>query len=280
MLPCAKNSWHEEIHLSTWRDLCHFFWDGRRSRRGPFIYRGESSAKWKLNPGLLRRVGELPDSREPYAYEREELWLFKADAHRRSVCSSSGMNDLEWLALLQHNSGLTRLLDWTYSPFIAAWFAARGAARRNTPFVIWQLRSSVLTARARELAYEGGIACEAGPEFRSAASFRRLFMQRSVGLIAPVVPSVWNQRMAVQQGLFLCGSNCVSDYTGTFKRMFAGTGLTPFTRIVVDGGVRQETLSRLDEMNIHAGVLLPGLEGTAERLKTRKGPGMISHPPQ
>jgi FRG domain len=67
-------------------------------------------------------------------------------------------NDLaSWLALMQHYGTPTRFLDWTMSPFIAAYFAfedeACGLSKRSA---IWAINLNWLEQTGRELlgAYE------------------------------------------------------------------------------------------------------------------------------
>ena len=50
-------------------------------------------------------------------------------------------NDLEWLALAQHHGQATRLLDWTESLLVAAYFAVADAVQENDP-VIYALPSA------------------------------------------------------------------------------------------------------------------------------------------
>ena len=55
---------------------------------------------------------------------------------------------IEWLALIQHYSGPTRLLDFTHSPYVAAFFAMEKAEHDA---VVWAIDTDALHVKAREL---------------------------------------------------------------------------------------------------------------------------------
>jgi FRG domain len=89
---------------------------------GHVIYKGVKNVNYKLIPS----VGRIPEYhgvplKDLIMHERTMLSLFR---HRTyGELNKIPHNDWIWLALAQHHRLPTRLLDWTYSPLIAAYFA-------------------------------------------------------------------------------------------------------------------------------------------------------------
>jgi FRG domain len=91
-----------------------------------FVWRGVGNSKWLLHSSLVRRYeevhGALPVEAELRTFEADvigEARDWGLDWH-----SSGGrLSALELLAALQHYEVPTRMLDFTYNPLIALWFA-------------------------------------------------------------------------------------------------------------------------------------------------------------
>lgn len=80
-----------------------------------WLFRGQADADWELRPSVQRGYTSQQDR-----YLTNE---FRVRARSRYVSCPSSSDYPGWLALMQHYGLPTRLLDCSYSPLIAAFFA-------------------------------------------------------------------------------------------------------------------------------------------------------------
>jgi len=106
------------------------------SEKKPFLYRGQSDSGQPVNCSAVRRLTEF--ATEPIESQLIEhllvgyLEYLIGKARKRGFIpsdlrdSAADLEDLELMALLQHQGAATGLIDFTRQPLAALWFACNG----------------------------------------------------------------------------------------------------------------------------------------------------------
>lgn len=248
------------LRMKTWDEI---FLHVRTFKDG-WIFRGQPS-DYPLASSLERackRAGvSLSRARDTeYRLVRE----FQRRFHFYSVRAPNSDSILEWLAIMQHHGAPTRLLDWTYSLFVAAYFAVESA---ETDSVVWALNTDWLKD---EIGKNPRLA-DSWREFvsaRTADSFRLLFLRESPeAFVYTATPLEMNERLAVQQGLFLCPGDISRPFAANLEALSPSS--SSLVRITIPLECRTQALRDLQRMNMNAATLFPGLDGFARSMWTR-----------
>ena len=105
------------------------------------VFRGQSDAGWPLQSGASRRLtAEGFEEVNPYFLD-EYLEYHRDLLDRARRVAPYGQRDrtnspLQLLARLQHFGAATGLLDFTYSPLVALWFACEAPSRKGKVFFV------------------------------------------------------------------------------------------------------------------------------------------------
>ena len=207
-----------------------------------YVWRGQRRP-WSLRSSfdrLLDQVGLLgaePNVLE--SYSQEHLERFKYAARGRRGLNPATLNDRDWWALAQHFGLATPLLDWTRSPFAAAYFAYEEPSLETSGHrVVFGLHQRAVEQRAAI-----GIGTEAG---RAA----------SIEFIEPF--SDENPRLVSQGALFTRGPIGVPIETWVAKA-FEDVDMPVLLRIELPDADRLACLRVLHRMNISHVSLFPDL---------------------
>jgi len=269
---------------TTWRSF-HKWAEGLQDS---WAFRGHADTAWDLETSLDRETilqyatksldGMQVSGMERRAASHEKPMMrdFQKRAHQYLHHLPGDDEIIDWLALMQHYGAPTRLLDWTRSPYVALYFAVEKSVPKRSAAVWaidcdWALKESAnscgqfdpnlshaeLSAKMSRFVNER-LACEADS---SDAPVR----------VVPADPKHVNERMAAQQGLFLCNLSLHAPFDIALLGMIIRDDKPdkpPVRKLVVRPQERIAFLKQLRRLNITSASLFPGLEGFARSLAT------------
>jgi hypothetical protein len=226
------------------------------------VYRGGSDASRGLLTSLDRLGGTSP-AHTKRGLESHILRNFIR--YSRAHLNPPPANEWELLFTAQHHGLPTRLLDWSYSPLVAAHFATAEAGARDR--AIWRLEWQRVH-RAFDfpdlalLIEDLERLCGGDAGFSPFALFKRPSDARPFACM--LEPPSLDARIIAQSAVFtLC-----SDTTRSFDTFLEEHGLADaLTRYVIPAADLERVRDQLDLVGMDERRLFPDLDGVAARMR-------------
>lgn len=239
------------VHLTRWSEFVE-----RADALQGWAFRGQVTAGWPLVPSLTRRLQQFaPDQRLWPLREMRAMRVFRRKAHIYLPDRGALQDDLRCLALMQHHGAATRLLDFTKSPFVAAFFALEGATR---DVAVFALNTPALWNRLPD--FDASLA-RAAIDPRLPGNFERYFASNTHPLLWFGEPSEMDSRLVAQSGLFVLPGlldhslDAILDHYGGSDDLLV--------KLVLPLAVRNDAMRSLYRMNVTYASVFPDLEGLA-----------------
>jgi hypothetical protein len=257
-----------EHRISSWIELSEQLyadaWKGDLGRfRSDYVFRGLAVPAAELDTSLSRLGGNYAEM------EGHLLRNFRKYASHGAVPDDTVWN---WLALAQHHGLPTRLLDWTFSPYVALHFVTADPESFDQDGVVWcinfiQARSVLPDVLANLLREEGANVFTTDMLVQATPTLRDFDRLRKKPFPVFFEPPSFDERIVNQFALF---SLLSSPTLGLHEWLAEHPDMAH--RILVPRQLKWEIRDKLDQANVTERVLFPGLDGLCRWLKRQYTP--------
>lgn len=258
--------------IDSWTKLIDWYQNSTTTGEH-WIFRGVRDSRWEFASSLERTLKSF--AIDPHQHNIPELEgglvrRFIRQSHHYLTHLPAEENVLEWLSLMQHYGAPTRLLDWTHSMFAALFFAIEQTEKECA---VWALDHDWINKTAEALLpQDGRDALRVDRNIRKKETFEKVFLrQPPVPLVFSVKPYMFNDRLVIQQGTFLCPGDVTKTFEDNLTAVISQPSSQPrlIKLTIVDSALlRKDILKNLNRMNMNAATLYPGLAGFAQSLRT------------
>lgn len=158
-----------------------------------------------------------------------------------------------FLNLVQHHGYPTPLLDWTYSPYVAAFFAYRGTSNRmaDSDDGDRKVRIFIFDAEKWNRTFE--------------VCMKLIFPKLHITIAE--FTAIENERLIPQQAVTMVTN--IDDIETYIRKREKDSGETFLRAVDLPLSERRKVMRELNYMGITAGSMFPGLDGACEDLKER-----------
>jgi hypothetical protein len=251
----------KEIKIASISDLTSII---SRKHYRKWIYRGQSDSSWELESSLhrafeyaeyLHSFGKTKTKFNRQKHEAVMIDKFKCNSHLYLDHLPKEEDTLSWVSLMQHHGAPTRLLDFTFSPYVALYFALE--LGRNDA-AIYCLNYDKL--KAEDTIYFNGDLSVAN------SNIAQLKDADDLHLLA-FEPRFSNKRLLAQQGLFVAPSTLAVSH----EKIISEYNLpeNDFLKIIIPAKLRYTGLRQLSHMNINSSNIYPGLDGYCQSMRNQ-----------
>ena len=221
-----------------------------------WIYRGQNNYSYELNSSLYRtftkneKMRSLNKKRTIHLvrekYEKEVISAFKNTCHIYISDLPDRKSTFDWLALMQHYGTPTRLLDFSFSPYIALYFAISGAKDDSAVYCI----------NYKEIIKKDDSLT------RNINDYYKNIMQPQKSIketiLVPFEPTFTNERLFAQQGVFLIPNSLDFSHHEILEKNYDDNY---YLKVKIHSNCFVEIITELQKMNIKASTIYPGFEG-------------------
>jgi FRG domain-containing protein len=246
-----------------------------------WVFRGHGDTSWQLETRIERDA--LRARRPLDSLANRERWILQ-EFQRRAHHYLDNLPDnecvIEWLSLIQHHGGPTRLLDVSQSFYVAAFFAMETA---SSDAAIWAFN---LFEILRRLHIEPKEYLDQTLNRHTAEAEQVIRQGALAPKVLPIQPYRLNERLSIQKGLFLFPCHIGMTFLDNLTLMLNESservrlltpGAWPYVsysevdkeiaiKLQLPRQMHETALFELENMNINAVTLFPGLDGFARSL--------------
>lgn len=246
-----SDGFYEIVHIPSWAEAKEMF----KVFNKDWIFRGQKEQGWSLEPSIERKTGHA----SPDDLDRIIVEALKKDV---SLDEKLPRTDLDWLAFAQHHGGMTRLLDFTFDPYIACFFAF---ALNETSLVSkacaiwvvnknWCLRGTLKKLKPSK--FKNFFTYLYGVEKYFVDYF--VFNVKFEPCVCPVNSRYKTLRMKRQKSIFLCKVDPVYSFEVNLVENDHLHSREFVKKIVLPSDLREEAMVDLRKKRLTGDRLLPG----------------------
>jgi hypothetical protein len=212
------------FELHKVEDIFEFFNTYRKSTR--YQFRGQSNTKWPL----------IPKAGRPPFNKRNDKELFNQWKRRAPVyLDNHSLNDTELLTIAQHTGLPTRLLDWTYNPLVAVFFACIENESVDGAIFAYRSKNQVTIPNL------------ANP------------FNLTEGTVTLLQPNSSHSRLINQFGYF-------TIHTGPMTELEQDFSVENFDKIIIPSFLKKELIFLVNQLGVNNMTIFPDLDGLSRHL--------------
>lgn len=231
-----------------------------------WIFRGQNNSDYKLESSLYRTIKRNEEIRSKSKaktihlkreiYEKEMLEIFQGSSHL-FIDKVPDKNEIfDWLSIMQHYGAPTRLLDFSFSPYMALYFAISGASSDAAVFCVNYKKLS----KVDELADK-----DISEKYKNIMRQEKNIKNT---ILVPFEPKFKNERLFVQQGVFLVPNTLNFSHQDILSEYDTEGNDEIYSKIIIKQECFVEMITELQRMNIKASSVYPGFEGFCKSFET------------
>lgn len=248
------------IEINSWK---RFQTEVEKFGYRQWIFRGQHDGTWGIKSSLHRLFEDFQDIFRQYKnrrkrfakneHERLLIKAFQSSAHLFIDYLPEEEDLFEWCSIMQHYGAPTRLIDATFSPFIALYFALEKGSKDCAVFAI---KPEHFTEIDKDVLGEENLKSQIFDDNKGSGND---------AFFIPFEPKKTNPRLVVQQGVFFVPS---TNYQ-TFDKIISiyEDRDTACKKLLIPASLRYDGLKFLRDINITSSVLFPDIEGFCKSLR-------------